>query len=146
MVVLLMDPQPFSLLGRIREQLHELSPAERQLSEFVLDFQGKLGNHSASEVAKSAKVSGATVSRLVRRLGYKNYDEARRQSRVEHGVTSPANLPESGGLGLVEISRLQSHANLTTSFSRLSDTVVSDIAQTILISRKLKIVGLWRAE
>src|SRR4051794_13601050 len=138
-----MDAQRYSLVTRIREQSHELSPAERRLAEVMLELPGKLANYSASEVANLAKVSNATVTRLVRRLGFQNYDEARRWSRADERARSPRrNLLEPGARsGLVEISQRQSHANLTASFSRLSEAAVSDMAQTILVSRKAKFVG-----
>ena len=43
-----------------------------------LDRPGELAAWNASELAEHAEVSNATVSRLVRRLGYGSYDEARR--------------------------------------------------------------------
>jgi hypothetical protein len=66
-VVLSMDAQRYSLVTRIREQSHELSPTERRLAEVMLELTGKLANYSAFEVANIAKVSSATVTRLVRR-------------------------------------------------------------------------------
>jgi DNA-binding MurR/RpiR family transcriptional regulator len=138
-----MDTQRYSLVTRIREQSHELSPSERRLAEVMLELTGKLAHYSASEVANLAKVSSATVTRLVRRLGYQSYDEARRQSRANDWACSPRpDLPgPSGRPSLVELSRRQSHANLTASFNRLSDSVVGDIAQAFLVSRKAKFIG-----
>jgi DNA-binding MurR/RpiR family transcriptional regulator len=142
-VVLSMDAQRYSLVTRIREQSHELSPTERRLAEVMLELTGKLANYSAFEVANIAKVSSATVTRLVRRLGYQSYDEARRQSRANDWACSPRpDLPgPSGEPSLVELFQRQSHANLTTSFSRLSESVVGDFAQAFLVSRKAKFVG-----
>ena len=124
-VVLLMNAQPYSLVSRIQGQSHELSPAQRRLAEVMLELTGKLANYSASEVATIAKVSSATVNRFARRLGYQNYDEARRQSRTHNGAWSPRpGLPgPSGGPSLVQLFQRQSHANLTASFSRLSDKI-----------------------
>ena len=78
-----------SLLGRVRDQLHELPPTERRLADLILDFPGELASYSASELAALANVSNATVSRFIRRLGYDNYDEARRQAREEKRSGSP---------------------------------------------------------
>lgn len=139
-----MDPQPFSLLGRIREQLHELPPTERRLADLVLDFPGELASYSASELATLANVSNATVSRFIRRLGYENYDEARRHAREEKGSGSPlflAPVKPTGDAGLVTAHEQQSHANLATTFNRISDATVTDIAEAILAARKVRLVG-----
>src|SRR5215210_8693870 len=120
----LTDPQPFSLLSRIREQLHELPPTERRLADLVLDFPGELASYSASELAMLANVSNATVSRFIRRLGYENYDEARRHAREEKGSGSPlflASVKPAAEGGLVAAHEQQSHANLAASFNRISD-------------------------
>ena len=67
-----------SFLGRVREALPELRPAERRLGEFLCDFPGELASYSATELASLADVSNATVTRFVKRLGYENFDDARR--------------------------------------------------------------------
>ena len=70
-----------SFLGRVRESLPDLYPAERRLGEFLCDFPGEIASYNAQELAKLAKVSKATVSRFVRRLGFDNYEQARRSSK-----------------------------------------------------------------
>ena len=72
-----------SFLARVRRKLPELHPAERRLGELVCDFPGELASYSASELAALAGVSNATVTRFVRRLGYKSYEDARRDARDE---------------------------------------------------------------
>src|SRR5215218_635112 len=117
-VVLSVDAHRYSLVSRIQEQSHELSPTERRLAEVMLELTGKLANYSAFEVANIAEVSSATVTRFVRRLGYKSYNEARRQSRADNWACSPRlDLPEpSTRPSLVEFFQNQSHANLSASF------------------------------
>ncbi|XOT94799.1 MurR/RpiR family transcriptional regulator, partial [Alcaligenes pakistanensis] len=78
-----------SFVGRLREILHDLSPSERRLAEFALDFPGDLAGYSASELASLAHVSNATVTRFIRRLGYSNYEAARKQVRSEKKAGSP---------------------------------------------------------
>jgi DNA-binding MurR/RpiR family transcriptional regulator len=70
-------------LSRVRRILPDLHPAELKLGQLVCDFPGELASYSASELAKLAGVSNATVSRFVRRLGYGSYEEARRHAREE---------------------------------------------------------------
>jgi DNA-binding MurR/RpiR family transcriptional regulator len=133
-----------SLLSRVRDQLHELPPTERRLADLVLDFPGELASYTASELAALASVSNATVSRFIRRLGYENYDEARRHAREEKGSGSPLFLaavkPAAEG-GLVAAHEQQSHANLATTFNRISDAMTTDVAEAILAARKVRLVG-----
>ena len=83
------DPAVKSFVGRVRDILHDLSPSERRLAEFALDFPGDLAGYSASELASLAHVSNATVTRFIRRLGYSNYEAARKQVRSEKKAGSP---------------------------------------------------------
>src|SRR6478736_10073993 len=89
-----------SFLARAREALDSLHPAERRLGEFVCDFPGELASYSAQELAALAHVSKATVSRFVQRLGYDNYEEARRHARADKQTGSRlflATATDSGG-------------------------------------------------
>ena len=81
-----MPDRPF--LSRVRRILPDLHPAEQKLGRLVCDFPGELASYSASELADLAGVSNATVSRFVRRLGYDNYEEARRHAREERATGS----------------------------------------------------------
>ena len=67
-----------SFLARVREAFASLHPTEKKLAEFVLDFPGELASYSASELARLSGVSNATVTRFIRRLGYTNFEAARR--------------------------------------------------------------------
>src|SRR4051794_7032915 len=133
-----------TLISRIRDRLQELPPTERRLADFVLDFPGDISSYSASELAAFANVSNATVSRFVRRLGYENYEEARRHARAAKGSGSPLFLmtvkPPSDG-GLVAAHEQQSHANLAATFNRLSDATITEIAEALLNARKVRLVG-----
>ncbi|SOY52622.1 RpiR family transcriptional regulator [Cupriavidus taiwanensis] len=139
-----------SFVGRIREQLDQLSPSERRLAEFALDFPGDLASYTASELARLANVSNATVTRFVRRMGYASYDEARRQVRSERSAGSPlllAGTESAAGAGAAaESGSLGAHlrqglANLGATYRRLSEAQLREIADAILTARKVWIVG-----
>jgi DNA-binding MurR/RpiR family transcriptional regulator len=102
-----------------------------------------LASYSASELAALANVSNATVSRFIRRLGYENYDEARRHAREEKGSGSPLFLAalKPSESGLVAAHEQLSHANLAATFNRISDPMVTEIAEAILAARKVRLVG-----
>ena len=59
--------ETLSFLERVRQQLAEFHPMERQLAEFVLDFPGDLASYAANELAALSGVSNATVSRFIKR-------------------------------------------------------------------------------
>ncbi|ULX55441.1 DNA-binding protein [Cupriavidus taiwanensis] len=136
-----------SFVGRIREQLDQLSPSERRLAEFALDFPGDLAGYTASELAGLANVSNATVTRFVRRMGYASYDDARKHVRSEKSAGSPlllagtesaAGADATGSLGA---HLQQGLANLGATYRRLSEAQLREIAEAILGARKVWIVG-----
>ncbi|MDR3397415.1 MAG: MurR/RpiR family transcriptional regulator [Pandoraea sp.] len=138
-----------SFVGRIRDQLDQLSPSERRLAEFALDLPGDLAGYTASELATLAQVSNATVTRFVRRLGYESFDDARKHVRAEQRAGSPlamaATLPVTDTLSahddLVGVQRQQSLANIDATYRRLSSTEIEQIAAAILAARKVWVVG-----
>lgn len=141
-----MQPQrkSASLLARIRRVMHTLHPMERRLAEALLSFPGELASYSASELAKLANVSNATVSRFFRKLGYPNFEAARRNVRAEK--QSGAALLLLGQTTetlhhVVEAHDAQAHLNLTRTFSGISITEVDTVAQSMLQARRVWVVG-----
>ena len=81
-----------SIVGRIRRHYEDLPPSERRLADLILDFPGNIASYSATELAALAGASKAAATRLVRRLGFANYDEARRSARDAQDWGSPVYL------------------------------------------------------
>lgn len=134
--------QPF--LMRVRENVANLHPTERKLAEFVLDFPGELASYAASELARLAGVSNATVTRFIRRLGYASYEEARRHVREEKETGSPLFLADrsvESGRSRYEESIEQGQENLRRTFSRLSERTVDEVVTSLLEARKVWITG-----
>src|SRR4051794_22512090 len=110
---------PGSFVGRIRHVLDALPATERRLAGVSLDFPGELASYSASELAKLANVSNATVSRFIKRLGYSSFEDARHHVRAEKRTGSPLllSVPEKDGQPNSLKAHLQhSHANLDSTF------------------------------
>lgn len=133
-----------SFLFRVRDALDGLHPAERRLGDFVCDFPGELASYSASELAKLAQVSNATVTRFVRRLGYETYEEARRHARNERETGSRLFLTTSAdvvGAPSVATHVAQGIANLEGTFATITDAQVDAVADAILAARKTWVLG-----
>ncbi|MBY6264007.1 MurR/RpiR family transcriptional regulator [Azospirillum sp. 412522] len=86
-----------SLTARIRDRYGALTPLERRLADVILACPGELSGYSATELAGRAGVSKMTVSRLVRRLGYAGFEEARLAARRGGDWGSPLFLLPPGG-------------------------------------------------
>jgi DNA-binding MurR/RpiR family transcriptional regulator len=133
-----------SFLGAVRAGLPGMPPTERRLAEFVLSFPGELASYNASELAKLANVSNATVSRFVQRLGYASYDEVRRHVRSEQSAGGAIYLPSTQGddpSDLVELHFAQGARNLTDTGKTISIAEIDEIADTILAARRVAFFG-----
>ena len=133
-----------SFVRRVRSRLDELSTTERQLADFLLEFPGELASYAGNELARLAGVSPSTVSRFIRRLGYENYDEARRQVRQEQEIGSPllqAGVAAPRHLKSVAAHFQQSQANLADTFERLSDAMMGEISRAIAAAPQVLIFG-----
>lgn len=137
-------PKEKSFLFRVRQALPDLHPAERRLGEFVCDFPGELASYSAQELAALAHVSKATVSRFIQRLGYENYEEARRHARAEKQTGSRLFLTTSADASSTQSIKAhvaQGIANIEATFLSISDNQIDSIADAALAARKVWVIG-----
>ncbi|TVQ68421.1 MAG: MurR/RpiR family transcriptional regulator [Oceanospirillales bacterium] len=137
-----------TFLSRIRASLASLHPSERRLADTLLSFPGEVASYSATELAQLANVSNATVTRFVRRLGYKSFEEARQAARVtqQSGAAvfqSPASKqePESALAAHIE----QGRVNVANSFAELTLAEIDSLAVALLKARRVWIVGFRTA-
>lgn len=86
-----MDENNEQVSTKIRRHLGDFSRSERQVARTLLDADPTAGLDSQAVVAKLAKVSGATVSRFVTRLGFENYAEF--QHAVRRDLVSKTGTP-----------------------------------------------------
>jgi DNA-binding MurR/RpiR family transcriptional regulator len=84
----------------IRDRYDDLPAGERKIADVLLEMRSELAAYSATELAARAGVSKATTARLVRRLGYSDYQEMRQEARAQWKNGSPlAELPDALGHG-----------------------------------------------
>ncbi|MBB3139181.1 MurR/RpiR family transcriptional regulator [Halomonas organivorans] len=138
--------RPRSLEARIQEHLPELPSSERKLAELILDFPGELSAYNATELAKLAGVSKAAASRLFKRLGFRNFEQARRLVRDIKQWGSPIYLHErqqdSSPLPSEKQAFLDDHVTaLTRTFDQLSAADIEAALQRIVDARRIWLVG-----
>ena len=72
-----------TIAERLQDRLDNLTRAERQLAQSILENYPVSGLGPIASVAKTAKVSTPTVARMVQKLGYRGYAEFQTELRAE---------------------------------------------------------------
>ena len=83
------------MIERIRERYGRLPSSERPLADLLLEFPGDVVLYAAGELAERAGVSNAAVTRLIKRLGYRDYREVREAVRAAQASGQPIYLNNS---------------------------------------------------
>lgn len=138
------EPHPEAFLSRIRDAMPELHRAERKLGAFLLDFPGDLASYDAQELARLSGVSKATVSRFVRRIGFENYETARRAARDERQTGSRHFIAHGGAGGQANAlteTLSEEMANLAWTLERIALEDLDTLAEAILGARRVWLVG-----
>jgi len=78
-----MTQVPLTISDRIQKQLDDLTRAERQLAQSILENYPASGLGPLSALAKDAQVSVPTVARMVQKLGFSGYPEFQTELREE---------------------------------------------------------------
>ncbi|GMG84314.1 hypothetical protein LNKW23_35290 [Paralimibaculum aggregatum] len=131
---------------RIHRVYDELPEGERKAADLVLDRPGELALWSASELAGKAGISNATVTRFVRRLGYRSYDEARRSARAMRAHGSPLyladDLPRAGAGALSPERLIEAERQVVeASLEMQNPLALGAVAETLAGARQLRIAG-----
>lgn len=72
-----------TIAERLQDRLDNLTRAERQLAQSILENYPVSGLGPIASVAKTAEVSTPTVARMVQKLGYRGYAEFQTELRAE---------------------------------------------------------------
>lgn len=133
-----------SFLSRVKQALPQLHRAERKLGMFLLDFPGDLASYDAQELARLSGVSKSTVSRFVRRLGFENYESARRAAREERQKGSRRFLAHAESVPpeqQLATSLQEELENVSRTFERINVSELDSLAKSVVSSRKVWIAG-----
>lgn len=112
-----------TISDRIQNQLDDLTRAERQLAQSILENYPASGLGTLSALAKDAKVSVPTVARMVQKLGFSGYPEFQTDLREE--LKAKAKNP---------IAKHDTWADRAPSehlLNRLTDAVIDNIRHTL---------------
>jgi len=140
------DAHPGSFEARIRDQYARLPKSERKIADLILEFPGEVAAYSATELADLAGSSKAAVTRLIRRLGFKGYEQARRAAREAQNWGSPLYLiPRTQSSESGEV-RLQNHIeqdmrSISKTFESLSANQLDQIVKAMWRAQRVFVLG-----
>ncbi|MEM1077224.1 MAG: MurR/RpiR family transcriptional regulator [Pseudomonadota bacterium] len=134
------------LILRIQEKQARLTGSEKKIAEVLVNNQGLIETHTATELAKLAGVSKATTARFFRSLGYVDFEEVRLQAREERDRTQPytqkraAQAPVILGRSMGDHLELELR-NLTRTFEELRSDKLPEIAEILSSAPRVWFIG-----
>jgi len=138
--------RPEPLQRRLHEMYEQLPESERKIADLVLDFPGEVAAYNATELAELAGASKAAVTRLVRRLGYDSFEEARRAARDARDKGSPLYMLHSAAHADGYEARIRAHlerdvANLSRTLEALAPDTLKAVVDALAQARRLWLFG-----
>ncbi len=138
--------EPKSLEARIQAHYEQLPPAEKRLGDLLLGFPGDIATYSAGELADMAGTSKAAASRFFQRIGYKDFNEVRREVRGARRWGSPIYLSATDKKNEKRSQTVAAHLaqeseNLSRTLEALRPDVVRDASSALSEGRRVFIVG-----
>jgi len=134
-----------SLLGRLHEAYSSLPESERRVADTILNTPSEMPVWTASELASHAQVSNATVSRLIQRLGYRSFEEARQHARTLRETGSPLFMQDATTATRgkqAHIDLLQTEVGIIEeTLSQIDDSVLNAAARGLAEARKIRLLG-----
>lgn len=132
--------------ARLKEIYDQLPPSERLLGDVIIDFPGVLATHTISELAERAKTSNAAATRLIKRLGYKNVHELRKEVRETRDAGVPRYLNTFAHENEGFTSGVQQHLeseirNLVHTFEAFDEATFNAVVDCLKAARCVWIVG-----
>ncbi len=133
-----------SFVSRIHAATPSLSGSESRLAQAILNFPGQLAGYTATELARIAGVSNATVTRFVRKIGYRSFEEARqavRDEQVSGSALFMVNRDGPSGDGRIARHLDQCHVNLERSLADLDEESIAGLVSAMATARQLHVIG-----
>lgn len=135
-----------SLESRIQSHYAELPPAERRLADLLLGFPGDIATYSAGELAEMAGTSNAAATRFFRRLGYKDFSEARRMVRGARSWGSPVYLSGAETRTRQNSKTVAAHIaretmNVSRTLEALRPDILREAADALIAAKRVFVAG-----
>lgn len=139
------------VIERIQENAPSLTPSEKRLVEAIYGDPQTAALSTAADIAKAADVHEATVSRLVRKLGYEHYAGFRSALQSEFIATQePAlrlqNTLQNSQTPFVQLLIEQERAALLRMEELVDGALVGQTADRLMAARRLYFYGRGNAE
>ncbi len=137
---------PGSVEARIKANYANLPESERRIADLILEFPGEMAAYSATELAKLSGGSKAAVTRLVKRIGFVTFEEARRAARDAQSWGSPLYLMprEQRKTGFSERVRAhveQDMSNISFTLEGLRGDAFAEMVQATCTARRVFLLG-----
>ncbi|MGI9521828.1 MAG: MurR/RpiR family transcriptional regulator [Hyphomicrobiaceae bacterium] len=137
---------PSPLETRIRNVYDVLPASERKIADLVLDFPGEMAAYNATELAELAGGSKAAVTRLIQRLGYVKFEEARRASRNAQKLKPSVHMAPRQFAKKSFASRIVSHIeqetyNIVQTMEWLDPASLGEITTAIWQAERVHVFG-----
>lgn len=135
-----------SVAERIRSKYVTFSRSERSIADFLLGTQHHLSAYTATELAREASVSKATVTRFMNKLGFETFQDFRKVVRKGRHmiVGSPIELLErglaatEGNLQVLFDETLRTdQTNLSQTYANLELSQVAEVVEYFAGARRL---------
>lgn len=139
------NPGASSLERRIKGSYAGLPNSERLVADLLLDFPSHLATHSATELARLSGASKAAVTRLVQRLGYQSFAQARADARNAQQWGSPIYVSAADPAGGMR-SALEAHVAadlevLRKTLEGLTQTGFDELVAALHAARRVLVIG-----
>lgn len=136
--------------ARIREHYESIPPSEKPLADLLLSFPGNMTDYSATELCELAHTSRAAATRFFSRLGYKDFNDARRQAReakqwgaptYQSGSFDQTQEKQSSNSQLITNHINCEQANLQHTLESIDISVLQSLAKAITSKKRVLVVG-----
>ncbi len=134
--------------ARIRQHYECMPPSEKLLADLLLTFPGHIADYSATELCELAETSRAAASRFFRRLGYKDFNDAKRQAReakkwgtplYQSSSSTKQKSPSKSQIISDHINREQT--NIMRSLEGMEVSTLRAIVKAIISQKRIMLVG-----
>ena len=135
---------------RIRDHYESMPPSEKRLADLLLSFPSDITEYSATELCELAQTSRAAATRFFSRLGYSDFNDARRQAREAKKWGAP--VYQTSSLNHAKESLSNNDEIITTHIQREQDNlqrtldtidvkVLRSLVKAILSKKRIRLVG-----